>query len=388
MAQSAREYCLGAEEIVKKVESERRAMTKAEKESVNDYLERVEDIDANEAIRDFKWYGTPVPEKHREAYRRTVEDEAEREVIRGKIDRVLNAGAAGRGSFSRTLLQNFSKSNPFGFAPLSAALGVKAPTIPSAETWDVASGAVTAIGYDKRWMYRSIPTRQVDEGETAVSDFRVTARGVTGSVTRAIDSVSAKATLDHTFEAVVSELEQHAILIPDIPNALIEIRNGALRQILDGEGRQQVGQSIDAATYAAIVASAASGGAGADLLTKIRTGIGDLRDEGYEPDLLVVSGTDSAALDLFDNDGFIFPLRDSGQSSPLFGLKIVESKAAAGDAPLLVDTRRIGQLWLGSISFAADTFSSFDKNLTTLRFETSAKMVVRDTAAAIVLDES
>jgi len=74
-------------------------------------------------------------------------------------------------------------------------------------------------------------------------------------------------------------------------------------------------------------------------------------------------------------------------------LTVVESVAASGDSPLLVDTRQIGTLFLGSVRLAADPFAgaggdNFVKNLTDLRAEVTTKMHVRRAAAALVVDES
>lgn len=57
------------------------------------------------------------------------------------------------------------------------------------------------------------------------------------------------------------------------------------------------------------------------------------------------------------------------------------SPSVGGD-PLLVDTARIGQLYLGTMRVEADPFTGFKKNLTDLRVETNALMHIRDATAA------
>ena len=47
------------------------------------------------------------------------------------------------------------------------------------------------------------------------------------------------------------------------------------------------------------------------------------------------------------------------------------------EAPYLIDPMMLGQLYLGSLRFEADSFTGFRKNLTTLRIETKALYHVR-----------
>lgn len=61
---------------------------------------------------------------------------------------------------------------------------------------------------------------------------------------------------------------------------------------------------------------------------------------------------------------------------------MVESVATIGDDPLLVDTSRIGMLYLGALKVDLDPHSGFRSNLTDIRAETSGLMIVRDASAA------
>jgi hypothetical protein len=101
------------------------------------------------------------------------------------------------------------------------------------------------------------------------------------------------------------------------------------------------------------------------------------------PDHTIVAG-DAVALDLLtDTAGhYLFDLDSANSSSPLFGLRIVESVAAVGADPLLVDTSRIGMLYLGTLRVDADPYTGFKANLTDLRVETNALMHVHDATAA------
>lgn len=318
-------------------------------------------------------------------------------------------GVGSAGSFSKAILDESLDIEVSGRSPhavmgvntLTKAFGLKAPTVPSAEEFQLASGAVTTEGFDKRFVYRTLPMQQVEPGVSAVDDFTITDRTLSGNVQRDLDSTAAKATLSHVYDQVITEMRQHAVVIGSIPNALLEVgrASGSVRDILDGEGRQEVENSIDVAAFAAIANAAGSGGAGADIVAKIRNGIGDLRDAGFEPDVLVVDTSTAAELDLFEKStgsGYQFATRQSNDSDPLFGLRVVESKAASGSDPLLYDSRRVGVQYLGTVAAMVDPFagvdsengSNFSRNLSDLRFEASALTLIRQPAAAIFLDES
>jgi hypothetical protein len=98
---------------------------------------------------------------------------------------------------------------------------------------------------------------------------------------------------------------------------------------------------------------------------------------------VVLNPTDAASLDLeADAGGYIFPTRDSGSSSPLWGLRVIERIGAGTEAPYLIDPAMLGQLYLGNLRFEADPFTGFKKNLTTLRIETYALYHVRQPEGA------
>jgi hypothetical protein len=113
---------------------------------------------------------------------------------------------------------------------------------------------------------------------------------------------------------------------------------------------------------------------GATLIEKLRNAITAVQVDGYTPDLAILNPTDAAALDLSaDAGGFVFPVRSTGTSSPLWGLRIVTRTSAAGtEPPLVVDTTRIGVLYMGAVRidldpFAAVSGSNFENNTTDRR---------------------
>jgi len=109
-----------------------------------------------------------------------------------------------------------------------------------------------------------------------------------------------------------------------------------------------------------------------------------MRAEGANPTIAVVNATDSAALDLSaDAGGMIFPTRDVGTASPLFGLTIIERTSATNaEPPYLIDAGMLGQLYLGAARLEADPFTGFRANLTTLRVEVKGLFHVRNAKGA------
>lgn len=290
------------------------------------------------------------------------------------------------GSFAKSVLAaGFSlKERPSVELDAAKALGIKAPTLTGAAptTWATASTVYVPLAKDRRWIYTSMPTINVGDA-TAVPDFTITARTLTGTVQRDVDAVTDKATLAHTIVHSVEEVPQHAVVIDGVPNQLLE-SVPTLGQLLEQEGRLAVQESIDDHVWARLNAAEPFGSTGTGLIAQVRNAIAAMRTAGMNPDLLILDPDDAVTLDLSQDTAgaYLFDLDSANESSPLFGLRIVESVAAVGGDPLLVDTSRIGQLYLGTMRVEADPFTGFKKNLTDLRVETNALMHIRDATAA------
>ena len=288
--------------------------------------------------------------------------------------------------FSKSVISaGFSlKERPSVELEAAKALGIKAPTLTGAAptTWNTTSEVYVPLAADRRFIFPSIPTTNAGNA-TAVPDFTITARTLTGTVQRDVDAVTEKATLDHTIVHSVEEIPQHAVVIDEVPNQLLE-SVPALGQLLESEGKLAVQQSIDDHVYAALTAAESFGNTGTGLVAQVRNAIAAMRTAGMSPNLLIVDPADAVDLDLLtdSNGAYLFDLDSANSSNPLFGLRIVESVAAVGADPLLVDTSRIGQLYLGTMRVEADPFTGFKKNLTDLRVETNALMHIRDATAA------
>jgi hypothetical protein len=322
--------------------------------------------------------------------------QAEDAAFRDRLEGLMAGTGAGGGlgePFAKAMADRIDPSGKFevkggGSARLSAFSALaKAPNLGGAGNWSVTQGPVVPLGQDRRWVYNNLPTADAGDA-THIQDHRVTAAAVAGDVDRALTAVTPKAVLSPTIVAATAAMRQMAVIVDGLPNALLAGVDG-LRQVLDGQGRFTVQTALDQHVYAQLVAGAPNGNAGANLVAQIRTAVGAMRAAGHEPDLLVLDPADAATLDLFEDTGgsLLFATRTTGASSPLFGLTVVESQAAAAADPLLVASQSVGQLYLGGLSIDLDPFAgvggeNFRRNLTDVRFELSALMHVRDVSGA------
>ena len=278
------------------------------------------------------------------------------------------------------------KDRPSVTVPAATAMGgMKASTLPGVVDWNRLEPVTVGLGQDARFLFPNLVT-QTPENASAVQDFKQSARTLTGTVKRNLDATSDKAKLDVVLALVTEALSEFAVTIDDVPNAILESID-LLRQFLDDEGRFQVFSALDAHVFAQIVAATpAFGTSGTTLIDQIRNGVATMRGTGANPDLLVVNPTTGASLDLSTSGAgtpYLFPTRETGSSSPVFGLKVVERISAAGtEPPYLIDSRMLGVLYLGPLRFDADPYTGFRKNLTTLRIETKALYHVRNVQGA------
>ncbi|MGI8517662.1 MAG: phage major capsid protein [Acidimicrobiia bacterium] len=280
------------------------------------------------------------------------------------------------------------KHQPTVSVNLASAMGVKAPTLPGIGDINRTAPDVAGLGQDSRFLYPLLPTTDLD-GALSVQTFRQTgARTVTGTIQRDPTASTDKAILALTLTAVNTSVVQEAIIIDAIPTAVLESIE-SLREFLDSEGRWQIAKAIDAHVLAQIVASSPPFGmTGATMLEKLRNGVSSMRATGFEPNVVVMNPTDAAALDLTtDASGYVFPVRDSGTSSPLWGLRVVERIGAGTEPPYLLDVANLGRLYLSSMKVEADPYAgagglNFKRNLVDLRFELKCLYFVRQAEAA------
>lgn len=193
-----------------------------------------------------------------------------------------------------------------------------------------------------------------------------------------------------TVTAVNTAVRQVALILDAIPNQILESMTG-FRAFADSELRFQISKAIDTHVYTNVNTGATFSTTGTGLIAQLRNAVSAMQANGFSPDLAVLNPTDAAALDLATTGAdaqYVFALRDTGDSSPLWGLKIVTRTSAAGnEPPLLVDTSRIGQLFLGLMRIDLDPFAgvsgaNFENNTTDLRAEVNVLMHVRSAKAA------
>jgi len=303
----------------------------------------------------------------------------------------------GRPGFAAALIEAGwdLQTNPSVAVSLFNAMGLSASvttTDAPASSWQPRREVdeVYALGRDQRYLWPFLRAESVGD-ETSVEDFRQKGeRTIVGSVERAIGATTDKASLSVTLEHVTAPLKTLAIMVENIPIQLMRSLP-ALNDFFNTEMQYQIDAALDAHVMAQIEAATPPSDATAgDLFTRVRNAIAAMRLVGANPDLLVLNPTDSAALDLLaDNEAryYFGPPARTGMANTLWDLRVVERTSADGDEPpMLIDSARIGQLYLGMMRFEADPFSGFKKNLVSLRLEANALFNVRAANAAYVLD--
>ena len=238
----------------------------------------------------------------------------------------------------------------------------------------------STIGFDQRYLYSRLPIKTVST-ELSVSDFRQTgSREVTGSVLRGLTATSTKAELDVSVEYFTAPMQQVAITIGGLPNALVQ-GVAALRVFLQVEAQYQLGTAIDNYVVPALEASDHLVGAtGTGPIEQLRHAIADHREAGYNPSLAAVSPSTAAELDLtaFDS-GYQFNTAAYGSSSPLGSMQVAEVPRVTD--PLLVDTLAVGTLCLGPTKVDVDESAGFSENVSVMRCEASVLLIVRQAEA-------
>src|SRR5690625_2448250 len=146
---------------------------------------------------------------------------------------------------------------------------------------------VNQLGTDERWLWNRLPGQDIGM-DTSVTDFRQTGnRTVDGTIERDLDATSAKATLAVAIEHVVEEVRQLAVLVEDIPTALLESMQGA-QAFFNSEATYQLNQALDAHVYTSILAAnPPTGDTGANIVEQVRHAVAAMRSVGSVPRLLV-----------------------------------------------------------------------------------------------------
>ena len=380
MKSATAEYLSRASKISERAEAQGRALTSEERKQVSDCLDQIREIKASEA-----WAEGRISDMTKDDWEHRRNQEAD-EALKSQIAAFNGSLNGGGMSFGDAVFRaGFSlKAQPQVTIPVASAL-FKAPTWPAVADWNRLAPVTVPMGTDQRFLYPNLVSQSVGP-ESAIQDFRQTVRTLTGSVQRNLDAVTDKANVDTTLTLVSENLSEFATTVNGIPNAVLESISTA-RDWLNSEMQFQVEKGLDAHVFSQIVAASPPfGNTGADTITRVRNAIASMRAEGANPDLLVMNSTDAAALDLSTSGTstpYLFAVREPGGASPLFGLRVIERTSATGaEPPYLLDSNKLGRLYLGSMRIDADPFTGFTKNLTTLRCEVKALFHVRDAKGA------
>ena len=142
-----------------------------------------------------------------------------------------------------------------------------------------------------------------------------------------IDATSTKAELNTTIDLVSEEMWRFALLVDTIPaQMLMDI--SALRTFLNGEMTHELNVAVDQHVVAQIiVAGPTQTTVGAGIIENSRYAKKEMAAHRAVATLLALDPTDAAELDLETQPGggggdYLFPLRDSGSVSPLWGFAV------------------------------------------------------------------
>jgi len=291
--------------------------------------------------------------------------------------RAENLGGRGiesaNGSGWKAVAERLSKGERDFSVPMSDVLGKAVSDANGAfeaATLRVEDG-ITQLPLDQRYIFNLFPQRDAT-GALHVSDFRQSARSLPESgtgVERDPLSTAEKQELDVAIDLASEDMRQLAVVIKDIPNALIENVEG-LTAFLNAEMERQINAALDAHVVAAILASTpdVSAGSGASVAEELRFAKAELAAKGLRANIAILPPAELAALD-------VMPAIEKPGAFP-YGLALAESPAL--DAGLLADTGVAGVLYRGQMRFAANPYTGFSKNTTDLRLECEALFIVRN----------
>jgi hypothetical protein len=311
---------------------------------------------------------------------------------RGLGDRLIEAGLFSKaGDPTEGLSVKGNPSVVIPGYPVFGPDGAKALTSPViADMPRRVEAGIVALGADERFAFPQFP--MIDAGtDLVISDYRQTVRGApVGTVERSPVAATDKATPPITVAVANDPMSQVGIILDGVPVAVVEALP-SFRQFADTELRFQLAKALDAHLYTKVNTGASFGNTGTGLIAQLRNAVAALQAAGYNPDLAIVNPADAVALDLTTTGAdaqYVFALRDTGDSSPLWGLRVVVRAGTTGtEPPLVVDTRRIGALYLGTLAVDLDPYAgvggaNFKKNLVDIRAEQNALMHVRAPTAA------
>jgi Phage capsid family len=254
---------------------------------------------------------------------------------------------------------------------------------------------VVPFAGDARYLYPSFAQRRSDPSVLTISDFALNRGGSgeidgigSGDIERDPMSTDPKAEIDLHVGLAGEPLRQLAVVLSGVPNAVLEA-SSQLADLLSTRMRYELDRALDAHVVSQIDAAGVTvnTGTGSDLIALIREAVTVARAQGANPTVLAVAPEDAEQLDLAIQPGssgdYVFATRSAGVASPLWNLRIVESPAMSGHAPLVIDPAILGVLYASGLVFAADPYSGFKVNTTDIRAEGMVLFHVRDANGAV-----
>lgn len=159
--------------------------------------------------------------------------------------------------------------------------------------------------------------------------------------------------------------------------------SGAVRAAVERKLVRGVSAKLEAEAAAVVAGGTYPTAVDADLLTAIRIGIGDLQDNGFNPNVAYLNPADWAALDVAVQGS-----RTDGGSGVMqqtyWGLRVVPCSALAAGTALVADSAEAFEVYrrTGVNTYITDSHAStFTSNVFTLLAEARQKTVVADASA-------
>jgi phage head maturation protease len=247
------------------------------------------------------------------------------------------------------------------------------------------------LGADQRYAWQAVRQESVTAGVTSLTITQQTARTLVAGTTtiRAIDAVSNKPEVSSTLDLVNVAMKQVAGVQTGIPNVYLE--QPQIETVIENDLRLSVYDGLDELVRAAIASSANQAPSTDNILVSIRKCITTLRAAGYSPNLIILTPAASETIDTMVSGisggtaDFVFGPAQFGPGS-LFGIPRAESKVLA--APVVMDTRAHGALYLSPLSLARFEENAGRTNTSLVRLEGHAQYGTERTAAAVRIASS
>jgi uncharacterized protein len=241
-----------------------------------------------------------------------------------------------------------------------------------------------AFPFDQRYAWPALARVAVDSAATSVLVLAQTARALAtaANVVRAVDSGVAKPETGSTINLITVPLKQVATIQSAIPNIVLE--QPAINTVIENDLTLAVNEGLDKVMLDTVVASGFQT-PGANLILSVRSAMTTLFAGGYNPDTLVLTPADAAALDVLVSGiasgtaDFVF---SPGQFSPqIWNLNKRVSKTVP--ASVVMDSTAYGKMYMSPVSLARFENASGTTNTGNVRLELNACCGVERQAAAI-----